>query len=146
MVSPWRTRGHPRCATAARTGHDDDRPDRGPLPSDTITADTSKLTSGVHHTAGTLNQPRNIIKSGIPLGEITASGLYAPYNSAAGGGTQILAGFLVAETAFTPGSAKTAGALLWRGEVYAAKQPVAFAPPAAASTTAFINAPGRRRI
>lgn len=105
----------------------------------TITIDTSKLTSGTHYTAGTLNQPRNIIKSGIPLGKITASGLYAPYNSAASDGTQILAGFLVAETAFTPRSAKTAGALLWRGEVYAAKLPVAFVPPAAENTTAFIH-------
>ncbi|MDX3130810.1 head decoration protein [Streptomyces europaeiscabiei] len=105
----------------------------------TITVDTSKLISGTHYTAGTLNQPRHIIKSGIPLGKITASGLYAPYNSAASDGTQILAGFLVTETAFTPGSAKTAGALLWRGEVYAAKLPLAFAPPAAANTTTFIH-------
>ncbi|MFM9596082.1 head decoration protein [Streptomyces scabiei] len=105
----------------------------------TITVDTSKLTSGTHYTAGTLNQPRNIIKSGIPLGKITASGLYAPYNSAASDGTQMLAGFLVAETAFTPGSAKTAGALLWRGEVYASRLPVAFTAPAAANTTAFIH-------
>lgn len=105
----------------------------------TITVDTSKLTSGTHYTAGTLNQPRNIIKSGIPLGKITASGLYAPYNSAASDGTQMLAGFLVAETAFTPGSAKTAGALLWRGEVYASRLPVAFTAPVAANTTAFIH-------
>ncbi|GAA2513642.1 head decoration protein [Streptomyces longisporus] len=105
----------------------------------TITVDTSKLAAGTHYMAGTLNQPRNIIKSGVPLGKITASGLYAPYNSGASDGTQILGGFLVAETAFTPGSAKTAGALLWRGEVYAAKLPVAFEPPAAANTTAFIH-------
>ncbi|MFC7870720.1 head decoration protein [[Kitasatospora] papulosa] len=104
----------------------------------TIPVDTSKLTAGTHYTAGTQNQPRHIIKSGIPLGKITASGLYAPYNAAASDGTQILAGFLVAETAFTPGSTKTAGALLWRGEVYASKLPVAFAPPAA-NTTAFIH-------
>ncbi|MDH6499508.1 head decoration protein [Streptomyces sp. SAI-149] len=105
----------------------------------TITVDTSKLTAGTHYTAGTQSQPRHIIKSGIPLAKITASGLYAPYNSAASDGTQILAGFLVAETAFTPGSAKTAGALLWRGEVQPSKLPVAFAPPATANTTAFIH-------
>ncbi|MFF3378167.1 head decoration protein [Streptomyces sp. NPDC002680] len=105
----------------------------------TIPIDISKLTAGTHYTAGTQNQPRHIIKSGIPLGRITASGLYAPYNSAASDGTQILAGFLVTETAFTPGSAKTAGALLWRGEVYASKLPVAFTAPAAASTLAFIH-------
>ncbi|WEH18108.1 head decoration protein [Streptomyces sp. VNUA24] len=105
----------------------------------TITIDISKLTAGTHYTAGTQNQSRHIIKSGIPLGKITASGLYAPYNSTASDGTQVLAGFLVAETTFTPGSAKTAGALLWRGEVYASKLPVAFAPPTAANTTAFIH-------
>ncbi|MGR3872676.1 head decoration protein [Streptomyces graminifolii] len=105
----------------------------------TITVDTSKLTAGTHYTAGTPNQPRHIVKSGIPLGKIGASGLYAPYNAAASDGTQVLAGFLVAETAFTPGSTKTAGALLWRGEVQASKLPVAFAPPAAANTTAFIH-------
>ncbi|MCX4858363.1 head decoration protein [Streptomyces canus] len=105
----------------------------------TIPIDTSKLTSGTHYTAGTLNQPRNIIKSGLPLGKITTSGLYAPYNAAASDGTQILAGFLVAETAFTPGSPRAAGALLWRGEVYAPKLPVAFTAPAAANTTAFIH-------
>ncbi|MDX3205140.1 MULTISPECIES: head decoration protein [Streptomyces] len=105
----------------------------------TITIDTSKLTAGTHYTAGTSNQPRHVIKSGLPLGKITTSGLYAPYNSAASDGTQVLAGFLVAETAFTPGSVKTAGALLWRGEVYASKLPVTFSAPAAASTTAFIH-------
>lgn len=105
----------------------------------TIPIDTSKLTSGTHYTAGTLKQPRNIIKSGLPLGKITTSGLYAPYNSSASDGTQILAGFLVAETAFTPGSPRTAGALLWRGEVYASKLPVAFTASAVANTTAFIH-------
>ncbi|MCK8431830.1 head decoration protein [Streptomyces sp. D2-8] len=105
----------------------------------TITIDTSKLTAGTHYIAGTQKQPRHIIKSGIPLGRLTVSGLYAPYNASASDGTQVLTGFLVAETAFTPGSAKTAGALLWRGEVYASKLPVVFAPPAAANTTAFIH-------
>ncbi|MEU3340428.1 head decoration protein [Streptomyces sp. NPDC006668] len=105
----------------------------------TIPIDTSKLTLGTHYMAGTLDQPRNIIKSGLPLGKITTSGLYAPYNAGASDGTQILAGFLVAETAFTPGSLRTAGALLWRGEVYASKLPVALTAPAAANTTAFIH-------
>lgn len=106
---------------------------------ETIPIDTSKLTSGTHYTAGTLKQPRNIIKSGLPLGKITMSGLYAPYSSSASDGTQILAGFLVTETAFTPGSSRTAGALLWRGEVYESKLPVAFTASAVANTTAFTH-------
>ncbi|MFC8008666.1 hypothetical protein [Streptomyces cinereoruber] len=46
----------------------------------TITLDLSKFTAGVHYEAGTPWQPRNTLKSGIALGKITASGLYAPYS------------------------------------------------------------------
>ncbi|MFB6665946.1 hypothetical protein [Streptomyces parvus] len=45
----------------------------------TIALDTTKFVNGVHYTAGHPLQPRNIIKDGIPLGKITATGLYAPY-------------------------------------------------------------------
>ncbi|NUS82797.1 MAG: hypothetical protein HOY75_08585 [Streptomyces sp.] len=45
-----------------------------------ILLDTSKFTEGVHYEKGTALQPRNIIKSGLPLGKVTASGLYAPYS------------------------------------------------------------------
>lgn len=44
----------------------------------TIALDTTKLVSGVHYEPGTPFQPRNVIKSGLPLGKL-ASGLYAPY-------------------------------------------------------------------
>lgn len=48
----------------------------------TITLDLSKFTAGVHYVAATnpLLQSRNVMKSGIPLGKVTASGLYAPYS------------------------------------------------------------------
>ncbi|MFI0929617.1 hypothetical protein ACH4TP_37700 [Streptomyces sp. NPDC021012] len=47
----------------------------------TITLDLSKFTAGVHYavSANPLLQGRNVMKSGIPLGRVTASGLYAPY-------------------------------------------------------------------
>ncbi|MFH8813138.1 hypothetical protein ACH4GZ_39065 [Streptomyces hygroscopicus] len=47
----------------------------------TITLDLTKFASGVHYTAATTPwmQGRNVMKSGIPLGKISASGLYAPY-------------------------------------------------------------------
>lgn len=45
----------------------------------TILLDATKFTEGVHWEKGTALQPRNILKSGIPLGRITASKLYAPY-------------------------------------------------------------------
>ncbi|MFB8122130.1 hypothetical protein ACFVG1_13160 [Streptomyces bacillaris] len=46
----------------------------------TITLDLTKFTEGVHYTPGTLLQRRNVMRSGIPLGKVTASGLYAPYS------------------------------------------------------------------
>jgi hypothetical protein len=207
----------------------------------TIALDLTKFTSGTHYTPATMGmlQGRNVMKSGIPLGKITASGLYAPYagptseaqtvtitggptggtftltwsgqtttaiaynataatvqaalvalsniapgdvtvTGAAGGpytvtfggaylsddvaamtatasltggstpgvtiatataggaatasdGTQILAGFLVDHIFFNPASTKAGGALLWRGEVFAAQLPVPFDPTNVAS-------------
>lgn len=48
----------------------------------TITLDLTKFTSGTHYvvSANPALQGRNVMKSGIPLGKITASGLYAPYS------------------------------------------------------------------
>ncbi|MEU6054223.1 hypothetical protein ABZ829_27855 [Streptomyces xanthochromogenes] len=48
----------------------------------TITLDLTKFSSGTHYTAATSPwmQGRNVMKSGIPLGKVTASGLYAPYS------------------------------------------------------------------
>ncbi|MFI0156221.1 hypothetical protein [Streptomyces lydicus] len=212
-----------------------------------ITLDLTKFTSGTHYTASTSPwmQGRNVMKSGIPLGKVTASGLYAPYagptsetqtvtisgsptggtftltfsgqttsaiaynataatvqaalealsnvapgdvtvtgnaggpytvvfggaylsddvaqmtasgsftggsspavavtTSTAGGaatasdGSQILAGFLVDHIFFNPGSTKAAGALLWRGEVYAAKLPIPMDPTNVASVAPGVN-------
>ena len=48
----------------------------------TITLDLSKFTEGTHYikSANPMLQGRNVMKSGIPLGKVTASGLYAPYS------------------------------------------------------------------
>ncbi|NJA59173.1 hypothetical protein [Streptomyces sp. NEAU-H3] len=203
----------------------------------TITLDLTKFVAGVHYESGNLLQPRNVLKSGIPLGLNDTTGLYEPYagptseaqtvtvtgsptggtytltfsgqttagipynatpaqvraalealsnvnpgdvvvsggphpgtpvivtfagqylgddvtqmtasatnltggaspavtvtTSTAGGaagasnGTQKLAGFLATESLFAPGSTKTSGALLWYGEVFAAKCPIPFDP------------------
>jgi hypothetical protein len=45
-----------------------------------ILLDTTKFTEGVHWEKGTALQPRNILKSGIPLGRLTTNGLYVPYS------------------------------------------------------------------
>lgn len=48
----------------------------------TITLDLTKFTQGTHYavSANPALQGRNVMKSGIPLGKITASGLYGPYS------------------------------------------------------------------
>jgi hypothetical protein len=45
----------------------------------TITLDLSKFELGTHYTGPSAYQPENKLKSGLPLGRIAASGLYAPY-------------------------------------------------------------------
>jgi hypothetical protein len=52
-----------------------------------ITLDVSAFTAATHY-------PNGYIKSGIVLGKITASGLYAPYVDAAVDGTGVAAGIL----------------------------------------------------
>ncbi|MER6844844.1 hypothetical protein [Streptomyces platensis] len=48
----------------------------------TITLDLTKFTETVHWVEGTAFQPMRRLKSGLPLGKVTASGLYAPYAGA----------------------------------------------------------------
>ncbi|MEW2267812.1 hypothetical protein [Streptomyces sp. NPDC047868] len=214
----------------------------------TILLDLTKFAAGTHYEAGTLLQPRNVLKSGLPLGKVTATGMYAPYSgptsevqtvtitgtptggtytltwsgqttagipynataaqvqaalealsnievgdvivsggphpgtvvtvtfagrymgddqaqmtasaasltggtspavniatttaggaSTASDGTEVLAGFLATESMFAPGSTKTSGALLWFGEVFAAKCPIPFDPTDVASVAPGVN-------
>jgi hypothetical protein len=84
-----------------------------------ITLDTSAFTAGTHY-------PNGYFPSGLPLGKITATGLYGPYNDANSDGTQTLAGFLFTDV--VPGSPTTVdvqGALFEHGKVIEAKLPVA---------------------
>jgi hypothetical protein len=78
-----------------------------------ITLDYSAFTEATHY-------PDGYFKSGIALGKITATGLYAPYVTAAVDGTGVLAGFLYAavpaRTTTDPG-----GALMRVGVVREAK-------------------------
>ncbi|MFD9792118.1 head decoration protein [Streptomyces sp. NPDC059070] len=91
---------------------------------ETITLDISKLIAGTHYIASTdTNQPYSRIVSGVPVGKITASGLYGAYDPAATDGRQALAGFVFAETLFAPTATKIPAALLWHGVVVTAKVP-----------------------
>ena len=47
----------------------------------TVTLDLAKFSETLHWTAASAYQPERKLKSGIPLGKLTASGLYAPYNA-----------------------------------------------------------------
>ncbi|MER6131882.1 head decoration protein [Streptomyces sp. NPDC001815] len=107
---------------------------------DTITLDISKFTSGTHYTPSTVTgQPYSLFKSGVPVGKITASGLYGPFDKAATDGRQVLAGFVVAETLFAPTAPKVPIAMLWHGTVRAAKVPGGFNPADVTATSALIR-------
>lgn len=85
----------------------------------TITLDTSAFTAGTHY-------PDGYFKSGLPLGKITASGKYGPYNDAAADGTEVLAGFLFcAVDAPSVNTIDVGAAMLEHGRVIAAKLPIA---------------------
>ena len=84
-----------------------------------ITLDSSAFTQGTHF-------PDGYIRSGTPLGRITATGLYAPYVDAAVDGTGVLAGFLLDPV--KPGNPNTidvGGALYEHGRVKESELPIA---------------------
>ncbi|MGW1553916.1 head decoration protein [Streptomyces sp. NPDC002346] len=83
--------------------------------------DVSKFTSGTHY-------PDGYIKSGVPLGKITATGLYGPYDDAAVDGRQTLVGFLFTAqdvNARRVTSTKVVGSMLVHCFIREAKLPVA---------------------
>jgi Bacteriophage lambda head decoration protein D len=84
-----------------------------------ITLDVSTFTAGTHY-------PDGFLKSGIPLGKVTASGRYGPYNDAASDGRQTLVGLLFTGVK-TPAVSSTpvSGAMLLHCFVVEAKLPVA---------------------
>lgn len=84
-----------------------------------ITLDTSAFTANTHY-------PNGYIRSGTPLGKITATDLYGPYTPAASDGTDVLAGFLLSPV--KPGasaSVDVGGALFEHGRVVEANLPIA---------------------
>ncbi len=91
---------------------------------ETITLDISKFTAGVHYVASTdSTQPYSRVLSGVPVGKITASGLYGPFDSTALDGRQTFAGLVFDETLFSPGQTKVPCALFWHGVAKIAKIP-----------------------
>ena len=84
-----------------------------------ITLDTSAFTPGTHF-------PGGYFLSGLPLGRITATRLFGPYDDAATDGRNTLVGFLLtAVRAPTVSATDVQGALLDHGRVIEARLPVA---------------------
>jgi hypothetical protein len=85
-----------------------------------VTVDVSKFTAGTHY-------PNGYIKSGIVLTQITAGGLWGPYDSTATDGREITTpgriGILYGTLSVHPGSTKIGGAIVVHGFVNPAKLP-----------------------
>ncbi|MBD0741919.1 head decoration protein [Streptomyces sp. CBMA152] len=90
---------------------------------ETITLDLTKFSKNTHYVEAAPGQIHGYVRSGVPVGRITASSLYGPYDPAATDGRAILAGLVYAEAPFTPGTTKVAAALFWHGTVSTAKIP-----------------------
>ena len=86
-----------------------------------ITLDVSAFTEATHY-------PNGFFPSGMPLGEITATGLYGPYDDAAVDGREVCAGLLFASVKVPDVNDTTkdvGGALKVHGFVDASRLPVA---------------------
>ncbi|MFD3511913.1 head decoration protein [Streptomyces sp. NPDC058657] len=90
---------------------------------DTITLDLPKFTKGTHYVEPSPGNIHGYVRSGVPVGRITASGLYGPYDPLAKDGREVLSGLVYAEAAYTPGATKVPAALFWHGTVKTGKIP-----------------------
>ena len=93
----------------------------------TITLDMSTFTGDVFADGSGAVEGR-VLHSGVPLGRITASGKYGPYDNNQTDGTEVLAGYLFSAVesdndTFTSGT-DMAATLLWEGEVIQDRTPV----------------------
>lgn len=87
----------------------------------TVTLDVSAFTAATHY-------PNGYLLSGIVLGKITATGLYAPYNDSLANGQEVAAGILWDDEKIPDLADLTkdkAGTILIHGFVKAARLPIA---------------------
>lgn len=105
----------------------------------TITLDTALFTAVTHYTPPTQGQPRNVMTAGIPLGRVTATGLYGPWDAAATDGRATFTGVLLSDVPFAPGSSRAGAALFWHGVIAAAHIPGGLDPAAITASTAQIH-------
>ncbi|MFE6739053.1 head decoration protein [Streptomyces tubercidicus] len=112
---------------------------------ETITLDLTKLAKNTHYVEPTAAQPHGYVRSGVPVGRVTASGLYGLFDPAADDGREVFAGLVYAEAPFTAGVAKVPAALFWHGTVNTAKipggiDPAKIAPNPAGAQVRFLGA------
>lgn len=72
-----------------------------------VTLDIAKFTKNTHY-------PKGFIPSGVPLGKVTATGKYGPYDNTANDGREVCQGFLFAFTNVRDGQEVSACAI-WVG-------------------------------
>lgn len=91
---------------------------QGPGENPSIVLDKSAFTEATHYENG-------YFPSGLPLGKITASGKYGPYDNAALDGRETLAGFLHSSVKAPTGDVDPGGALVDMGVIKESKLPIA---------------------
>lgn len=84
---------------------------------DTITLDVSLFTAATHY-------PNGFLPGGLPLGKVTATGLYGPYDNAVVDGRETFVGHLIAPRKVDSATQKIAAAMLTHGKVVEANLPV----------------------
>lgn len=82
----------------------------------TVTLDKAKFTAGTHYPAG-------YIKSGTPLGQVSASKKFGPYDDTATDGRQTLVGFLLTPQSTTSGGNDIVAPLYDHGPIVEASLP-----------------------
>lgn len=89
---------------------------QGPGENPSITLDQSAFVGATHF-------PNGYIQSGEPLGKITATGLYGPYDNAAVDGREVCAGFLHSATKVPTNGSDPGAALVVAGFIKESKLP-----------------------
>ncbi|WP_328721739.1 head decoration protein [Streptomyces sp. NBC_00247] len=93
--------------------------EHGTQATESITLDVSTFTPATHYPAG-------YFKSGIPLGQITATKKFGPYSAGASDGRETLVGFLYAAVgAPAVNTTDVSGAMFTHGKVRESRLPVA---------------------
>lgn len=93
--------------------------------------DLSAFTEATHY-------PDGFLRSGLPLGRLTASGKFAPYNAAASTGAETLAGFLYTDQPVI-GDEDINAPVLMHGVINVDRLPVDFTPPADSGAFVFVG-------